>query len=175
MFVRLVAIVATSIAAAARRSGAPPRQPAWIARTTTSRRKAAIGVIDVADVRGHRRCSSAGPGWLHAERACRRLEDVAERLHVDAELATKHFKHAVGFGDMSERARCQHLRVADGGQDLMARDGGQVAADLREDRGGRKLAAFRKQGLEQLLIGVQVAGEGRDGWAPGMRAGLILQ
>ncbi|OAH44763.1 hypothetical protein AX777_23785 [Sphingobium yanoikuyae] len=76
---------------------------------------------------------------------------------------------------MSERARCQHLRVADGGQDLVARDGGQVAADLREDRGGRKLAAFCKQGLQQLLIGVQVAGERRDGRAPGMRAGLILQ
>ncbi|TKV41669.1 hypothetical protein A0U87_03860 [Sphingobium sp. MP9-4] len=126
-------------------------------------------------MQGHRRRSSAGPGWLQAERACRRLEDVAERLHVDAELATKHFKHAVGLGDMSERARCQQLRVADGGQDLMARDGGQVAADLREDRGGRKLAAFCEQGLEQLLIGVQVAGEGRDGRAPGMRAGLILQ
>lgn len=94
-------------------------------------------------------------------------------MHVDPELATKHLKHAVGLGDMSERARCQQLRVADGGQDLMAGDGGQVAADLREDRGGRKLAAFRKQGLEQLLIGVQVAGEGRDAWATGRRGGLI--
>ncbi|MDG2515672.1 hypothetical protein P7B04_23670 [Sphingobium yanoikuyae] len=141
----------------------------------TSRRKATIGVIDVADVRDHRRRSSVGSGWLHADRACRRLEDVAERLHVDPELATKHFKHAVGLGDMAERARCQQLGVADGGKDLVAGDWGQVAADLREDRGGRKLAAFCKQGLEQLLIGVQVAGERRDGWAPGMGAGLILQ
>ncbi|MGA1809516.1 hypothetical protein VHN57_20640 [Sphingobium sp. WW5] len=96
-------------------------------------------------------------------------------MHVDPELATKHFKHAVGLGDMSQRARCQQLRVADGGQDLMARHGGQVAADLCEDRGGRKLAAFRKQGLEQLLIGVQVAREGRDAWATGRRGGLIRQ
>ncbi len=96
-------------------------------------------------------------------------------MHVDPELATKHFKHAVGLGDMSQRARCQQLRVADGGQDLMARDGGQIAADLGEDRGGRKLAAFRKQGLEQLLICVQVAGKCRDSWAPGMRAGIILR
>lgn len=126
-------------------------------------------------MRDHRRRSSASSGWLHAERARRRLEDVAEGLHVDPELATEHFKHAVGLGDMSERARCQQLRVADGGQDLVAGDGGQVAADLGEDRGGRKLATFRKQGLEQLLICVQVAGKCRDSWAPGMRAGIILR
>lgn len=165
--------MATNIAAAASRSGAPPRQQACIPSTTTRRRKAAIGVIDVAGGRDHRRRSSVGPGRLHAGRACRRLEDVAERLHVDPELATKHFKHAVRLGDMSERARCQQLRVADGSQDLMAGDGGEVAADLCEDRGGGKLAALGKQGLEQLLIGMQVAGEGRDACAEGMRAGLI--
>lgn len=81
----------------------------------------------------------------------------------------------MGLGDLSERARCQQLRVADGGQNLVAGDGGQVATDLCEDRGGRKLAAFCKQGLEQLLIGVQVAGEGGDARARGMRARFIRQ